>query len=509
MIKFQIDVYSHSFMVKTFYGNERDIIANYCRRLAVYEKVWDPNRRRKVMKVKAIYATRSYDRKTYGFLIEELESLLNYLKQSNYTSREWQINKHTAVPGEPIDIALLPGVKPRDSEQEAALAFISESGKRNRVLPLRTGGGKTATSLMAIAQFKVRTALVMGATYIDTWIKSIDWVLGYGKDDILVIRGRKSLEDLITLRRQNELTQKLIFFSISTLRAFLEDHLDDNLAIEGVTPLTLMEFLGVGVRVVDEAHTMPHALVRDTIHTHVGRNIYLSATIESEDSFIQSMYDKMFPMKDRFGEGTNNKHAEAICVRYYLEDSTGLKVEGPRGYSHVMYETWIMKRAVHLSNYMDLVMSLIKDFYLVERKADMRCLVFCNTIEMCALMAAGIKARIEVDGLSISDYTGSHDESVLYETDIVVSTPKSAGTGKDIPNLRTCINTVAIGSVQLNRQCLGRLRPLEDYPDISPTYLWLECADIPKHTQYSWKIRTDHFPSHTKSITSITSNILV
>jgi hypothetical protein len=111
--------------------------------------------------------------------------------------------------------------------------------------------------------------------------------------------------------------------------------------------------------------------------------------------------------------------------------------------------------------------------------------------------------------LSISDYVSSHDVSVLYDNDIVVSTAGSSGTGKDIPYLRTAISTVALGSIQRNLQMLGRLRPIKDDLKTDPTYLWMTCLNIPQHMKYDKEKIKVQFPAHTKSINTIYSDIVV
>ena len=49
--------------------------------------------------------------------------------------------------------------------------------------------------------------------------------------------------------------------------------------------------------------------------------------------------------------------------------------------------------------------------------------------------------------------------------DIIVTTVKSCGTGKDIPGLRAVIMADAISSKLLAKQIIGRIRPYSDYLD--------------------------------------------
>lgn len=835
MKRFQIDVHSHGLIVKAFYVDDRQHMLEYCKDLAVYDSVWIPKLRRKINKVKAVYATASHDRMSYGFLRYELSAILRHLEARGISGNDVQINNHYPIPGDAIDVNLQPCVAPRDDEQRGVMDFIlSNPESPNRVLGLRTGAGKalslttpvrvpdgwkfmgdikigdkvisrcgvptpvtgvhpqglrgmytvtfsdgreidadlehlwssstnlvdyqvltterlialleskekcyvplitpenskvshlpipgylmgvilghgnlnrggvimistanptildycqhdvnslslkfnkqrggnrysiatnggrvnaatrairgydlfrthkedmfipddyldgsldqrlsliqglmdstatikggeviiakhlsldvltglqylirsiggkatltkvecghyhsltvecdspedlfrlpeksllagksppmvnglgivsivykgkeeaqcitvahpsqlyvvngftvthnTALSLMTVGYYKVRTGLVMGATHIKTWQDSVGWVLGLTDKDYCIIRGRASLEKIIALTKAGQNDYKLIFFSIATLRSFLKDHLATNLHIDGVTPITLFPTLGIGMKIVDESHENINAVVKDAIHTDVARTIYLSATLLSDDTFINNQYEKIYPLADRYKFATNNKHADGISARYYLTDPDGVKYEGSKGYSHVAFEASIIENDDLLDNYFDIVDELVDRYYLSCREDGQKLLIFCATTVMCGLVAEHITTHQEGSGLTIADYVGHHDPSVLYDNDIVVSTPTSAGTGKDIPGLRVAISTVAIGSVQRNRQMLGRLRELKEWPGITPVFIWLTCLSIPAHMKYDKAKMTEQFPAHTKSLSVINLN---
>lgn len=366
----------------------------------------------------------------------------------------------------------------------------------------------TAMGLMAIAHFGVRAGLVMTSNYIEIWLKSIGWVLGLKKGDFCVIRGSASLKTIVELSQAGENKYKLIFFSISTLRNFLKDHISTGYTINGVTPRQLFETLGIGVRIIDEAHENPHALALQNIHTHVAKTIYLSATLVSDDAFINKQYDKMFPMADRYKLGRNNKHAEVYPTYYTLANPDKAKYTGNKGYSHVTYEQWMMKTPDVFGGYYELIKMLLDETFIKIRKPGQKALVFCSTTEFCEKIAKRLAKEYNPQGLTVSDYVGYHDTNVLYENDIVVSTPTSAGTGKDIPGLLVCISSTAIGSQQKNLQMLGRLRELKDFPEDSPKYIYLVCRSIQKHMEYHLR-KLDYFKERSKFIKDYETHFVV
>jgi hypothetical protein len=89
--------------------------------------------------------------------------------------------------------------------------------------------------------------------------------------------------------------------------------------------------------------------------------------------------------------------------------------------------------------------------------------------------------------LTIGLFVGVSDKKELYERDIVIGTPRSIGTGKDVPGLKALIQTVAVNSSQLNLQIMGRLRPVKIngvLVGVDPLYIYLNCNVIKQHKIY-------------------------
>jgi hypothetical protein len=366
----------------------------------------------------------------------------------------------------------------------------------------------TALGLMTIGHKKVRTVLLMSSRYIPIWMASIGWVLGLTENDVWVVRGSEALRKLIVSAKAGELDKPLIFISISTMRNYIKEYLRTEEGIEGVTPTELWEVLGAGIRIIDEAHENPHALALLNIHTHLPLSLYLSGSLTSDDPFINKQYQKMFPDADRFTKGRTNQHAEVYNLKYRLSDSTKIKYMGHKGYSHVAFEQSLMKKTRAFKSYYQLILDTLLTYYVESYKPGQKALIFCATTACCYSVAQRLIEDLREYGLLVSDFVASHAEEVLHEHDVVVTTPTSAGTGKDIKDLAVCISTVALSSTQRNIQMLGRLRPMKSYPDISPKYIYLTCTNIEKHLQYDHK-RKEVFRIRSKSITDVESHYTV
>jgi superfamily II DNA or RNA helicase len=239
---------------------------------------------------------------------------------------------------------------------------------------------------------------------------------------------------------------------------------------------------------VDEGHLNFHAnFVIDT-RLNVKETVVLTATFDVTDQTAKSIFDRHYPPSMRFGEGTYKKYVNVTAA---LHRSARSKFpprawKTPKGYSHVRLEKWIMhpSRKALLAEFLDRTMRLIGFYYTRIRANDQRCLVFCSTVEMCKKVVSHIRKHAPEYVTNV--YVAESPEEVLTESDIIVSTLKSAGTGKDIPKLRTVIQTVAVGSTPQNIQNLGRPRELRGYPEEHSTPEFVYTADeaIPKQMDY-------------------------
>jgi hypothetical protein len=102
-------------------------------------------------------------------------------------------------------------------------------------------------------------------------------------------------------------------------------------------------------------------------------------------------------------------------------------------------------------------------------------------------MCNWFKRRLEQDlpkqeCFKINIYISETTDSILVDSDIIISTTGSAGTGTDIKNLKTMLMTIATGSDVINKQSLGRLRELPSGE--APIYVYAWCRDIVPHCNY-------------------------
>lgn len=483
---------THGFLVKVVDSRARPILLKFSENLAEFDKVYDNKLKRSVTVVKGVYATSNSTFTEFGFMLADLSPFMAFLDDHGVDRTSIKLVNDSSPSYAKVDINLQEGVKPRDEEQEKVMAFLKEDDCKQRVLELRTGGGKTACGYMATAHYKRRTAFVMANTHIGTWYKS-DWVTDVNfKTETVLLQGSESLEKAVAMVKAGEWNYKYVFITIGTLRDFLKANLNEGYTIDGVTPWGLFEYLGIGLKIVDECHENIKALIHSTIHSNVSKIIYLSATLKTDNKKQQEQYLKIFPDKDKFKDGRSNDHIIAVSSHYGIGEVHKIKSQGARGYSHIKFEQSILKSPKVRRNYLELIWAELKEFYLDIKKDGQKAMVFVALKDFADILAREFAPRLKEYGLTTDSYHGDKAEKVLYTNDVVFTTPGSAGTGKDIENLSVAISTVAISSIQRNLQMLGRPRPLKNYPGEYPFYVWFTCDQIRKHRDYDRKKKDDY-----------------
>lgn len=367
----------------------------------------------------------------------------------------------------------------------------------------------TFMALYAATRLQVRTAVVMGAMHIDTWKKDADWILeGGSEENIRVIKGGIKLRKLIAEAKADKLNSNILLFSINTLRDYLTDYEKNGTSGYGCEPKDLWALLGVGLRITDESHENLHFHFRLDIETHSNKVVFLSATLKSNDPFINKMYETIYPLRARFTKLEWKKYIRVEALGYGLLEPQKVRYKGHGGrYNQIVYEDWLRKKDSRLINYFKMIHRIATVGFLNDYQPGQKLLIFFSSKAMCE--EAAIYLRNVISDKTIHAYTGDHDTEILHTNDIVCTTLGSAGTGKDIDGLTTVIMTTALVARERNIQVLGRLRNLESkFPGVTPRFYYVVCRDIDKHVQYH-KTKQVLFQDFAKEVLTTNTAFLV
>ena len=491
-IELRLDVYSHNIKISQISPRAKNIVIDFCLTLGERELIkkqrFDSTRGRWVIVyekvLKRIYAAATNDRSEFRIHINCYNDFIKHLAWNGLHEEHIEIVIHPLYDPINIDLNFIDKRVPREEDQVPAINYLVDEGK-TKVLTLQTGRGKTACANHAINKIKEKVVIILKGMYVQRWIDDLNDCFKFKPGELMVVRGSKDMMRLIELAQEKLLDAKIIIITNTTFRMFIDDyeaHKEKNMY--GCNPEDFFKIIGAGVRLIDEAHQDFHLNFKIDLYTNIKKCISLSATLMSDNQFLNKMYELMFPILTRAPDFGYNKYIVVKALLYHLQDPHKIryKQRGRTSYSHVVFEESIMKQEKIFKRYKEMIMEIIQNDFVEGWKPGQKMLIFCATVELCTKLTQYLKNMFSE--FDVVRYIAEDDYSVIDKANIIVSTLKSAGTAVDIPGLKKTLMTVAVGSRQANEQAVGRLRQLKQWPDEQPEFLYLVCLDIPSHLEY-------------------------
>ncbi len=343
----------------------------------------------------------------------------------------------------------------------------------------------TFVAMRCMWLLKVRGIYTFKGGYTDRWVEAFNETFDYEKGDLVVVRGSAALVKLMRNAMAGEPIPKVLIMSFGTWRDYLKDYEASN-GKSKIYPISPDEFfvkLGIGYRVIDEVHQEFHLNFKIDLYTHVYKSLSLSGTMESSDAFMNRMYCIPYPVQRRNDGGGAKPHIAVKALFYKLSLPKIIRYKGAQGgYSHNAFEESLMSKKGIFPNYLKLIHKVVECYYGSVREDGQKMLIFCASVSLCTIVRDYLQKMYPT--LTVTRYCQGDEYQDLLDADIGVSTVLSAGTAVDIPNLRVTLMTTSIDSRQSNEQALGRTRPLKDWLDVIPLFLYLVCEDIDRHVIY-------------------------
>lgn len=373
----------------------------------------------------------------------------------------------------------------RDSQEEWVKFLTNENASMPiRLLDLQTGKGKTLTAIKSIIDLGKKTLVICPAYLFTQWPKVIKQWTDVPNKKIYYIQGRKSILAMDRLIRAKKFRYDIVIASQDTLSAYINhpERYDDKFP----QFLTLFDQVRFGVSIVDELHDGFHINTMIDLNLNIPLNIKLTATASRSDKKSKDIFNRCYPSGIRFNFTDFDKYIISVEVGYELPVYS-LPINyfniDKIGYSQIRYEKWLSSR----SPLMDMIANslidyAINEFYIKPNKESGikgKCLLYISTTNFAKVLLSNLlKGPLGKSGLKIGTFFSNDKESKLDELDIIISTFGSAGTGKDIPNVRTTICFPSFKSDIIVKQLLGRNRKAK----IGNQYaVFLYNAQIPKH----------------------------
>lgn len=424
-----------------------------------------------------------------------LDKLLDYLGPMEY-----KLVQVDPVKPAMVKMAMKKNFELRDTQKDL-MDFVSSSGSY-KPISLQTGGGKTALSIAAVVNAG-NPAIVRLPMLIEQWKSSITKFTNIDSKDIAIVQGFPQLKKLWDLHKHKKYQPKFILFSTRTMSLY---------AIRPQAPYTEIpsyeEFLkefGIGVNIVDEVHMNFCTNTQLDMQTNVAKNIFLSATYLRSNPQGKRIFNLVFPKQLLYGGQFSEKYCKVYLAEYSLGipfEKTG-KFQTVNGYNHAKYENFLIKNKVYLNYFLTgTLFPSIRTHYITQHKKGQKLLIIVATRNFAELMFQKVSALCKYNKLKCGLYfAGSTPESVL-DNDVIISTVKSCGTGRDIKNLLVCFNTVSFSSQPLTIQMMGRLRKL---PEDEVVYVDFWNRDIATQQRHA-RMREYIYKSKAAKIVPLTVN---
>ncbi len=484
----RIEVYSHFVKVTGFDDTIKEALLYYCASsLTQYDLV--RNGQRFERNARAVYAARRADNSEFRFHRNLLEQVIATITNTGYPSENIERVEQEVYSPDTVDFHWIDKRTPRPDQRKIidyGLAACDPRFAPSKLITANTGFGKTLCSMNIVHERGFRTAIVVKGAYVDKWATDVRECFKLKDHHIRRVSGTPSLLKLIDEAREGKLTYQFIIFGNRTLGNFYKNYEQYGVCEEtgNIAPEELFPLLGIGTKMVDEAHMEFHSVYRQDLYTHVPYTLSMSATIDGDDRFVNRMTEVVWPPITRSPPIDYKAFIEVKALLYSLQHPDRIRcMNFMKQYNHILFEQSIMRNQATYHRYLGMITDIVRTAFVDKMQHGQKCIVFCSTVALCTRLAEVLAGAFPA--LKVNRYCQEDPYSDLLQGEIVVSTVLSAGTAVDVPNLRVTIQTIAINSKQSNIQTLGRTRPLKDWPDVAPEFYFLSAREIERHMVYA------------------------
>ena len=340
----------------------------------------------------------------------------------------------------------------------------------------------TVMTIDGLVELNQPALLILGEL-VGQWYKSFRQFTKLSGKELVVIQGKEALTDL-WLAMNKGYRPKIVILSLRTAMSYIE-HKDEYAKLP--TFAKFQEVCGFGFKCFDEVHMQFNAKTKVDLCCNIKNNIYLSATYLRTNLAEKRIFDMVFPHELRYSAGKLVKYTVVHMLEYSLGigpvEAAGFTLA--KGYNHATYEKYLIYNRKFFDAFMsDVLIPVVRMYFLQEKKKGQKLLILAQTrdmtIEITKALQSEFKKEVKIE--YFFSMSGRHGrEDIFRKFDIIVSTHKSCGTGRDIKNMKTCINTVSFSSPVLANQVMGRLRQL---PGEETIYVDLWNKDIGTHAYH-------------------------
>lgn len=466
--KIKVSVYPTRILVENYE-------LGYCSAIEKYLSVWDK-----------IYFKYTYK----AFIYNEEEKTISFPAGINMKILIQSLQNHGEVdfqdfrkvdnlyfkPKKNYDVEM--NFKPRDLLQKKSIEFLNAfsiyEASTQKFLSLKTGEGKTFCALKSVIDRQLVPMIFVNNNKLkEQWFDKIKEYTNIDDERIYIIQGKSSINKLFKMKSDER--SKIDFYIVmyKTLNSFIEDD------IEKLQELIFKT--KVSIKIFDEAHLDFRSLTNIDMQTDLP-SIYLSATPERSDKSENMVFSNIFlnvPMfrSDNYDRqiASNrkipSKYHDVFIIRYNSEPSETeladfVSASRRNGLNINHYSKYLIDKDKRKDEYFDMIFNIINE--VIMKKEIRKTVVMFKLKNMIDEFYYYLEEKLGKEGLEflncIRYYDGidKEEKSKVLESNLIITTDLSLGTGIDIPDLKAVINTVPLSSESKVIQIMGRLRYIEN-----------------------------------------------
>ena len=402
-------------------------------------------------------------------------------------------------------------IPPRDDDQVDVINFLSgvkthiASSNDPQLFLVKVGSfGKTYCSGYAIGLFGAKALIIMHReTLRGQWSNSLYELNGYPKDRVHEITTSEEFENICNNKHQFD--YDIYLMTHATFRSGVNRVKDTKLISQ------FPQNLGIGVKVVDEAHLeFKDTLLMDFLF-NIRKNIYLTATDGRSQRAENTIFKHVFAHATFYRKAsTNTKHPDKWVEYVTVNVNTHVKpniyryrVNSGRGMSAITYGKWVIQHDKTQTHF-KVCKELIREIYANEPTAKV--IVFMPLIELCTECAYFLNNlnydesfKYDVSVKTINSHNSKSENECNKAADIIVTTIQSLGTGLDIKGITDIICCSPFVSKITAQQVFWRIR----YIDKKCHYYDIIDESVPMD-MYWWRSRSKMLKSMATKFTQLT-----
>ena len=352
-------------------------------------------------------------------------------------------------------------ITPREVQYQIIQGIIDNESKSQWFVYLSQGLGKTLLSVYMIPYFNTKTLIMCYNTMVlSQWVNTIRDKTDINSKSILYIESGKLFDKILS--GDFPVWEYDIFMCTpKLLTMYGKKHGYYTLEL-------LMEKMGIGLKIFDEAHRNIANIIKINAFTSVEKTLYLSGDFAQSDRRKQEMYYRIFhgvPILRPTEELMNTlKFTVAVVVFFNSHPSELSKasVYSKRGFSFYEYMKYEFEHEIFFNALWFIIDSISK-----TNKEGYKILLLVNLIDHVDILKEKVCERYG-ENFIIGKYHSEISESEKLFTkeyaNLIISTYQSFSTGLDVSLIKYVVSCSICTKIDDN-QASGRARPLPDGSD--------------------------------------------